>query len=227
MSRDAVKKRRSAVVSATLGWLVLVTAQPRTSSATVVDRESAARSLLAPAQTIRFQPVDSTHVRLRLEGRENWIVDSAGFSFPRSKSPDFVVVVSTPGLRTVRTPGALSSEYQVELSIGRLGTAAPSFGISMSNDAKAQENYPASGQTIRIEPVDTAHLRLHLVGRDNLSVDSAEFSVLPDVDFVRVVAAPGRNAITTAGSSRVAQTFELSVTPSGSVRIQSADSRRR
>jgi hypothetical protein len=78
----------------------------------------------------------------------------------------------------------------------------------------------APAQTIRIQPVDSTHVRLRLEGRENWIVDSAGFSIVPDVDFVRVVATPGRNAVTAAGRSRVAQTFELSIAPSGSLRIK-------
>jgi hypothetical protein len=197
--------------------------QPKAAFVSAATQQSDPASLFGPAQTIRIQPLDSTRVRLRLEGRENWIVDSASFSFPRSPSPDFVSVVATPGLITIRT-GLASKQYQnFELSIGRSGSLAFSVGA----DATTRENYPLSDQTIRIEPVDTTHVRLRLVGRDNWIVESARFSLVPDVDFVRVVAAPGRHAVTAHGASRIAETFELSIAPSGSLRFQSVNSPRR
>jgi hypothetical protein len=173
-------------------------------------------SLFGPAQTIRIQPLDSTHVRLRLEGRENWIVDSAGFSVPRSPSPDFVSVVAAPGRNTITTDGVSATQERFELSIGRSG----SLGFHLSSGPKTQENYPASDQTVRIESVDATHVRLRLAGRENWIVDAAGFSLVPDVDRVRVVAAPGRNTITAAGLSKVVETFELSIAPSGSLRFQ-------
>ena len=116
-------------------------------------------------------------------------------------------------------------DERFELSIGRSGSLA----FSLSNGPKTRESYPASDQAIRIEPVDASHVRLHLVGRENWIVDSAEFSLVPDVDVVRVVvvAAPGRNAVTTGGASSIAKTFELTIAPSGSLRFASANSRRR
>jgi hypothetical protein len=81
-------------------------------------------------------------------------------------------------------------------------------------------------QSIRFQPVDSTHVRLRLEGRENLVVDSAEFSVVPGVDVVRVVAARGLNAITAGGSTKVSKTFALSVTPSGVIRIASANASR-
>ena len=214
-------KRTCSVVASVLviglGW------QPGAAFVSAATPQNDTASLAGPTQTIRIQPVDSTHVRLRLEGHEHWIVDSAGFSFPRSPSPDFVPVVATPGRNTITTPGVSAAHEHFELSIGRSGSLA----FRLSSGPKTRENYPASDQTIRIEPVDATHVRLHLLGRENWIVDSAGFSVVPDVDFVRVVATPGRNAVTTAGASRVAETFELSIAPSGSLRFESANSRRR
>ena len=197
-----------------LGW------PPKAAFVSAAAQHGVPAYVFGPAQTIRFQPVDSTHVRLRLDGHENWIVDSAGFSFPRSPSPDFVPLVAAPGRNTITTAGVTAAREHFELSIRRSG----SLGFSLSSGPKTRENYPASDLTIRIEPVDAAHVRLHLAGRENWIVDSTGFSLVPDVDFVRVVAAPGRNAVAAAGAARMAETFELSITPSGSLRFQSTNS---
>lgn len=215
-----MKRTRCVVASVLvigLGW------QSKAAFVSAAAPQSDPASLFGPAQTIRIQPVDSTHVRLRLEGRENWIVDSAGFSVPRSPSPDFVPVVAAPGRKTITTYGVSTAHEHFELSIGRSG----SLGFRLSSGPKTQENYPASDQTVRIEPIDATHVRLHLAGRDNWIVDSAGFSLVPAVDYVRVVAAPGRNTITAAGLSKVAETFELSIAPSGPLRFQPVSSPRR
>jgi len=179
----------------------------------VVVSLSLGRFASSPAQTIRFQPVDATHVRLRLDGREKWIVESMGFSFTRSQSPDVVVVVAMPGQSTVKTPDTSTTTLDFALSIGRVGTSAPPLGFHV-NGAAIWSSI-TSDQTLRIEPVDTTHARLHLVGRENWIVESTEFSVVPAADSVHVIAAPGPNAVT------------VFVTPLGAVRIQSANSSRR
>ena len=89
-----------------LGW------QPGAAFVSVATQQSDPASLVGSAQTIRIQPVDATHVSLRLEGHENWIVDSAGFSFPRSPSPDFVPVVATPGRNMITTPGVSAAHEE-------------------------------------------------------------------------------------------------------------------
>jgi hypothetical protein len=45
-----------------------------------------------PSQTIVIEPIDSTHVRLRLEGRENWTVDSGAFTI--QPGTDSVIVIA-------------------------------------------------------------------------------------------------------------------------------------
>jgi hypothetical protein len=199
-----------------LGW------QP---SAAFIDAaiEQSDPASLFRAQTIRILPVDSTHLRLRLEGREYWIVDSAGFSVPRSPSSDFVPVVAGPGRNTITTYGVSAAHQRFELSMARRG----SLGFHLSSGPKTQQDYPASDQTVRIEPVSAIHVRLHVVGRENWIVDSAGFSLVPDVDFLRIVASPGRNAVTAIGVLRIVETFELSITPSGWLQVQSANSQRK
>ena len=81
----------------------------------------------APPQTIRIEPVDATHVRLRLEGKEAWIVESAAFSIV----PDGTGRVRLQGSRgtnTIRTNKPSLAE-NFELMIERTGT----LGFQISN----------------------------------------------------------------------------------------------
>jgi hypothetical protein len=44
-----------------------------------------------PPQTIIIEPIDATHVRLRLQGRENWTVESGAFTIqPTSDSVSLI-----------------------------------------------------------------------------------------------------------------------------------------
>ena len=70
-------------------------------------------------QTIRIEPVDATHVRLRLEGRGTWIVDSAGFRLlPNNEG---LRVIAAPGTSTISTGGPLHEAESFELSISASG----------------------------------------------------------------------------------------------------------
>jgi hypothetical protein len=83
-----------------------------------------------------------------------------------------------------------------------------------------QPTRSAPPQIIRIEPVDAAHVRLHLEGRENWDIESAAFTLVPTLEgppggAIRVVAAQGDNKVSVPGAATRAQTFELSVSPSG------------
>src|SRR3954466_15621071 len=44
-----------------------------------------------PSKTIVIEPIDATHVRLRLQGRENWTVESGAFTIqPTSDSVSLI-----------------------------------------------------------------------------------------------------------------------------------------
>jgi hypothetical protein len=98
---------------------------------------------------------------------------------------------------------------------GLVGALISAILVWLVVSVAAQQRTPVATsptQTIRFQPIDRTHVRLRLEGRENMIVDSAEFNVVPDVDVVRMMAAPGPNAITAAGSTKVSNTFALSVT---------------
>ena len=96
-------------------------------------------------------------------------------------------------------------------------SAEPSANVVRSPVSLQASPAPVSMQTIRLEPVDATHVRLRLEGRENWVVDSAGFSLVSNLDFLRVVAASGKNAVTVPGSSTTAETFELRILRSGSL----------
>jgi len=104
-----------------LGWQAgLSSADSPLASASPAPRQSDAASLRAPAQTISIEPIDNAHVRLRLEGREKWIVDSAGFTLvPTLDGPPggSVRVIAKPGNNTVFALGASQRAEAFELAI--------------------------------------------------------------------------------------------------------------
>ena len=96
-------------------------------------------------------------------------------------------------------------------------SAEPTANVVSSPVTLQGSPAPLSMQTIRLEPVDATHVRLRLEGRENWVVDSAGFSLVYNLDFLRVVAASGKNAVTVPGSSTTAETFELRILRSGSL----------
>ena len=105
-------------------------------------------------------------------------------------------------------------------------------GVSSASRQNTQTPLSAPAQIIRIVPVDAAHVRLHLEGRENWDIESATFTLLPTFDgppggAIRIVAAQGNNRVSVPGASRVAETFELWIPPSGALHFESGSSSRK
>jgi len=77
-------------------------------------------------QTIVIEPIDETHVRLRLEGRENWIVETAGFTIQTDS--DSVNLVAQRGNNRISTRNVSIAET-FELSIAPAGN----LGFQITN----------------------------------------------------------------------------------------------
>jgi hypothetical protein len=95
---------------------------------------------------------------------------------------------------------------------------SPVAGDQATTTAQGGQAYVRQ-QTIRVEPVDSRHVRLRIEGRDNWVVESAGFELLPGAEALRVVADRGANTINPADPS-VAETFELSIKPNGGLAFQ-------
>jgi len=106
-----------------IGWFCGLNSTGLRAVSLATQRGPASR--LASPQTIRMEPVDATHIRLRLEGRENWIVESAGFSLlPTFDGPTggSVRIVATAGKNRVTVPGATNVNESFELWIAPSGS---------------------------------------------------------------------------------------------------------
>jgi hypothetical protein len=68
---------------------------------------------------------------------------------------------------------------------------------------------------IRIEPVDNGRVRLRVSGRDDWIVETSTFNVIPGNSITRVRA--DRATVRTAGRTRVADAFELTISATGSL----------
>jgi hypothetical protein len=85
---------------------------------------------------------------------------------------------------------------------------------------------PASEtQQIRIEPVDNNKVRLRVTGREDWVVEALTFNVIPGNGITRVRA--DRATIRTAGRTSVADAFEMTIAPSGSLGFDIANAKRR
>ena len=105
-------------------------------------------------------------------------------------------------------------------------------GVGSASRQKTQASLSAPSQVIRIEPVDAGRVRLHLEGRERWDIESAAFTLLPTFDgppggAIRIVAAQGTNRVTVLGASQVAETFELWISPSGTLHFESGSSSRK
>jgi hypothetical protein len=76
-------------------------------------------------QTIVIEPIDATHVRLRLEGRETWIVESPAFTI--QTNADSVKLLAQRGNNRVTLPvtkrESLVETWELEIAppTGRIG----------------------------------------------------------------------------------------------------------
>ena len=85
---------------------------------------------------------------------------------------------------------------------------------------------PASEtQQIRIEPVDNNKVRLRVTGKEDWVVEALTFNVIPGNGITRVRA--DRATIRTAGRTSVADAFEMTIAPSGSLGFDIANAKRR
>ena len=82
----------------------------------------------ARPQTIVIEPIDQTHVRLRLEVRDNWIVESAGFTIQTDS--DSVNLVAQQGNNRISTRNvSIAETFELQTApAGNLG-----FRITNSN----------------------------------------------------------------------------------------------
>jgi hypothetical protein len=80
-------------------------------------------------------------------------------------------------------------------------------------------------QQIRIEPVDGNKVRLRISGREDWIVEALTFNVIPGNGITRVRA--DRATVRTAGRTAVADAFEMTISPSGSLGFDIANAKRR
>ena len=102
--------------------------------------------------------------------------------------------------------------------------AALFFGGWQPRPSPAQ---PTSSEThqIRIEPVDGNKVRLRVSGREDWIVEALTFNVIPGNGITRVRA--DRATIRTAGRTAVADAFEMTISPSGSLGFDITNAKRR
>ncbi len=110
-------------------------------------------------------------------------------------------------------------KFVILLSGGLLLAGAWHLGASA-----AQATAPETPQ-IRIEPVDGSRVRLRVTGREDWVVEALTFNVIPGNGITRVRA--DRATIRTAGRTRVADVFEMTISPSGSLGFDISNAKRR
>ena len=72
-------------------------------------------------QTIVIEPIDETHVRLRLEGRENWTIESGSFTIQTDS--DSVNLVAQRGNNRINTR-SIAETFVLQIApAGNLGFA--------------------------------------------------------------------------------------------------------
>ena len=91
--------------------------------------------------------------------------------------------------------------------------------------ASADQTPPSENHQIRIEPVDNTRVRLRVSGREDWIVEAMTFQVIPGNGITRVRA--NRATIRTAGLTRVADVFEMTISASGSLGFDIANAKRR
>src|SRR5262245_32088449 len=91
--------------------------------------------------------------------------------------------------------------------------------------ASATQAPASESQQIRIEPVDNTRVRLRLSGREDWIVEAIAFNVIPGNGITRVRA--NRATIRTAGLTRVADIFEMTISASGSLGFDIANAKPR
>jgi hypothetical protein len=112
-----------------LGWSAGVTFAAPKASALALWQDKQAPAL-APRETIRIEPLDATRVRLRRSGREDWVLDSAGFTIsPTWDGPPggSVRLLAIPPGR-VTAPGANFVVQEFEVMMTPSGIVSWGFG---------------------------------------------------------------------------------------------------
>ena len=97
-------------------------------------------------------------------------------------------------------------------------------GARLLPTASAQPASADSSQ-IRIEPVDGSRVRLRVSGREDWIVEALTFTVIPGNGITRVRA--DRATIRTAGRTRVADAFEMTISATGSLGFDISNAKRR
>jgi hypothetical protein len=80
--------------------------------------------------TVRIEPVDATHVRFVVEGRESWVVDSASFTLV--PTPNGFRVIGASGDNTVQLPGRATTFERAEFALSPVGVT----GVRFSNEKR-------------------------------------------------------------------------------------------
>jgi hypothetical protein len=102
-----------------LGLVIAVLASAQTASAP------------GPSQTIVIEPIDATHVRLRLQGRENWTVESGAFTI--QPVADSVNVIAQQGSNKVNDR-SVAETFALKIGL------SSSLGFEISNAKQSRRH---------------------------------------------------------------------------------------
>ena len=116
---------------------------------------------------------------------------------------------------------AITVTTSTTTALAPVGGQAPS---NLQPAAFAQAG--ATQQTIRLESVD-GRVRIRLEGPETWSIDATGFDVIPDEKGLRFRAQPLDIYVQTAKTDSVAQEFELTVSPAGTLGFDARNMSRR